>query len=839
MRGRMHMRSLRIALATLLCMTGLGWGRTLTVGRGLGYDYGGIQVAINAAGTGDTVVVAPGWYETRIDFKGKNIVLTSEDPNSPSVVGDTVIMAGNGWNMVPVVTFAGSEDERCGLLGFTISNGDDIDYGAGILGNGTKAMISHCVISGNRARIAGGGIHDCDGMIRDSTICENRVNPRSGPGHGGGLSDCDGAIVNCNIYGNDAGDGDGPYGFGGGLANCNGTIQDCEIYENLAVKGGGLYACNGTIGNCTIRGNGSRMSGGGLFGCSGTITDCTVQNNQSAKEFAGYCGGGGLAECEAFIAGCTIENNAALDSPGGGLHKCNGRIRECVIKGNSAEKSGGGLSACDTLIEGCQIVGNKSLYWHGGGAADCNSFLNCTISDNSARGYGGGLYQCKSVSRCTITANTSEIYPGGGLSECEFVVNCVVSDNGAGESGGGLHDCPNVVNCTILGNSVACSPGSFLVLTNSILWGKRSDSISDRGDEATISVSYSNIQGGWPGVGNINTDPLFAEPKGPDNIPGTADDDLRLSPISPCIDSGDPDSVTTPHGTDFALRPRIVSGRIDMGVYEFQGTIYADDDAPEDPGPGDRLVSDPLENGAEAHPMDSIQEAIDWAKDGYTVLVRGGLYSEPIDFKGKAITVQSGPDMAVLEAPEEYAVSFYSGEGPDTVLRNFVIRNSQAGVFVPGSSPTIRNLTVVDNEYGITAYTWAEPDIRNCIFWNNRERDLFQCEARYSCIEDSDPGEGNLSADPLFIDANNGDYHLLSAGWCWSTPTNFWTYADVTSPCIDRGDYHSPLRDELLSVPRDPDNEWGENLRVNMGAYGGTSQASMPPLGWLSREGEE
>jgi len=261
--------------------------------------------------------------------------------------------------------------------------------------------------------------------------------------------------------------------------------------------------------------------------------------------------------------------------------------------------------------------------------------------------------------------------------------------------------------------------------------------------------------------------------------------------------------------------------------------LYVDDDAPGDPGPGDPHISDPLEDGHLIHPFDSIQEAIDSARDGCTVRVRGGVYGEPIDFRGKAITVQSGPDVAVIETPDDYAVSFYSGEGPDSVLRNFIIRNSQAGVFVPGSSPTIHNLTVVDNEYGITAYTWAQPDIRNCVFWNNRERDLFQCEARFSCIEDGDPGEGNLCVDPLFVDPDNGDYHLLSAGWYWSSHTNSWTYGTMTSPCIDAGDPDSPLCNELLSVPRDPDNEWGENLRINIGAYGGTARASMMPLGWM------
>jgi hypothetical protein len=220
------------------------------------------------------------------------------------------------------------------------------------------------------------------------------------------------------------------------------------------------------------------------------------------------------------------------------------------------------------------------------------------------------------------------------------------------------------------------------------------------------------------------------------------------------------------------------------------------------------------------------------AKDGYTVLVQGGVYGEPIDFKGKAITVTSGSEVAILETPGDYAVSFLSGEGPDSILKNFVIRNSVAGVFIPGSSPTIRNLTVVDNEYGITAYTWAEPDISNCIFWNNSEADLFQCEARYSCIEDGDQGEGNISVNPLFVDADNGDYHLMSEGWRWNG-SQLGTYDDFTSFCIDAGDPSSPLGEEPMSAPRDPDNIYGINLCINMGAYGGTCQASIAPPFWF------
>jgi hypothetical protein len=77
----------------------------------------------------------------------------------------------------------------------------------------------------------------------------------------------------------------------------------------------------------------------------------------------------------------------------------------------------------------------------------------------------------------------------------------------------------------------------------------------------------------------------------------------------------------------------------------FGATIYVDDNAAGDPGPGNPSVSDPLENGTAEHPFDSIQQAIDEAATGDTVLVADGTYTgtgnRDIDFRGKAITVRS------------------------------------------------------------------------------------------------------------------------------------------------------------------------------------------------------
>jgi len=184
----------------------------------------------------------------------------------------------------------------------------------------------------------------------------------------------------------------------------------------------------------------------------------------------------------------------------------------------------------------------------------------------------------------------------------------------------------------------------------------------------------------------------------------------------------------------------------------------------------------------------------------------------------------------------------------------------------------VRNCTIVgniadSNGGGIFAYDNAYANLINSIVWNNSANIGDQIcvstsqvglDASYNDILLNgihlDPsatlilGPGNMETDPCFVmtgswDANgtpdpnddfwvDGDYHLKSEGWRWDIKRNRWTYDDVTSRCIDAGNPGSPLGDEPLSVPDDPDNEWGQNLRIDMGAYGGTAEASIPPYDW-------
>lgn len=97
----------------------------------------------------------------------------------------------------------------------------------------------------------------------------------------------------------------------------------------------------------------------------------------------------------------------------------------------------------------------------------------------------------------------------------------------------------------------------------------------------------------------------------------------------------------------------------------------------------------------------------------------------------------------------------------------------------------------------------------------------------YNCIQGltgAVGGTGNIDADPCFADANNGDYHLKSQAGRWDANSQSWVRDDVTSPCIDAGNPGCPEANE----PTPNDN------RRNIGAYGGTAEASKSPAYWRS-----
>jgi hypothetical protein len=106
------------------------------------------------------------------------------------------------------------------------------------------------------------------------------------------------------------------------------------------------------------------------------------------------------------------------------------------------------------------------------------------------------------------------------------------------------------------------------MIRNSILWGNGTEIFNDA---STPVVSYSIVQGGHAGTGNINANPLFvnaADPDGADNIHRTADDGLRLQLGSPAINAGDNSLIPSGITTDITDATRIQNTTVDLGPYE-------------------------------------------------------------------------------------------------------------------------------------------------------------------------------------------------------------------------------------------------------------------------------
>ena len=152
-----------------------------------------------------------------------------------------------------------------------------------------------------------------------------------------------------------------------------------------------------------------------------------------------------------------------------------------------------------------------------------------------------------------------------------------------------------------------------------------------------------------------------------------------------------------------------------------------------------------------------------------------------------------------------------------TIMNNLIVGNHSGDDFGGGirsirSTLTITNNTIAGNSRdGINALGYVE--VINCIVRGQAPISEGLTVA-YSNVEGGYEGAGNIDDDPCFAD---GYYHLKSQAGRWDADKGQWTKDDVTSPCIDAGHPYSDWTAEL----------WPHGNRINMGAYGGTPQASM------------
>ncbi|MBN1362030.1 MAG: leucine-rich repeat domain-containing protein [Sedimentisphaerales bacterium] len=316
----------------------------------------------------------------------------------------------------------------------------------------------------------------------------------------------------------------------------------------------------------------------------------------------------------------------------------------------------------------------------------------------------------------------------------------------------------------------------------------------------------------------------------------------------------------------------------------FMDVLYVDDDAPSDPGAKLASRSDPQENGTALHPFDSIQEAIEVATKGTTVVVRPGVYRENLDLLGKNVHLNGfdpdGAPTAVIEgAVSGPVLSFTRGEDPNCLLTGFVIstgRSQQAGaVLCLQSSPTFVSCLIVGNRAGGSqgaaiycqdSQAWfdnctiadnvggglggalvlddSNVTLRNSIVWDNTPSQIvLEGDSRpsinYCAVAGGWLDVGNIETNPLFAHPGH-----------WADPDRPKTAVDPSR--LDAvwvaGDYHLKSRagrwepltqswvqdvvtspcidagDPTVPVGAEPAPHGGV---INLGAYGGTTQASL------------
>lgn len=316
--------------------------------------------------------------------------------------------------------------------------------------------------------------------------------------------------------------------------------------EEMHCRGGGLYSEHGspTIDKCTFEWNRATgriaADGGGALcntdGSNPIISDCTFVRNTSSIDGGAVINREGSAP---VLIRCGFIENRARD--GGGMYnnRSSPMLMSCKFLGNVGGARGGAvrnLSESSSVFVGCVFSGNTTEQEHGAvmhnHSADV-TLINCTLANNRAAGTGGGII------------NTQDSKP--------ILMNCILWGNSDSEG-----NAPET--------QFETTPGTVITSCCIQGWG------SEQGGQNTI-----------------DGDPLFVDADGPDNIPGTEDDDLRLRPGSPCIDRGDkaalpPDTAdldgdgdtAEPIPFDLAGKPRAVNDAVDMGAYEYQGLETAE-----------------------------------------------------------------------------------------------------------------------------------------------------------------------------------------------------------------------------------------------------------------------
>jgi len=586
--------------------------KPVAIGTGDGSSWenasSNIQAMINASASGNQVWIAAGTYPLTATLQMKEGVNVyggfygNENNVNDRAKSD---LDGNGtiepWEFTHASVLDGQnarqvlnqpDDFTIETIydGLTFIKGGNTSVGAGASIR-AKSQLLNCIVSGNTSTQIGGGISSMGGLIGDCIISKNTVASNSNIAAAGGIYNSSGIVSNCTVIGNSVS-----------------STYYSSLENSVYISGGGIYNSRGIIKNCTVSKNtissstnNQQCDGGGIRNVTGgTITNCIVSENKvsSSATFGVYVSGGGISnQGSGTIAECVISNNTVTVTSisfndryarGGGIYNIDGTINNCVINKNTAEipsyygsyAYGGGIFNYGTITN-CVISENMASAYAltFGGGIYCYDVINsivkdCVVENNKTHwenviliGNGGGIYQ-GNITRCIIKGNGSDV--GGGLCS-STATNCLLLENNASSFGGGGNG-TTTINCTFVGNTATTEGGGIYgndtypsSATNCIFWQNDAPVGAQVYNDA--SVTYSAIQDGFTGTGNINIT-QDNEIGGPRFVNPTADN-YQLQANSPCINKGSNAAVTADITVDLLGNPRISGGTVDMGAYEW------------------------------------------------------------------------------------------------------------------------------------------------------------------------------------------------------------------------------------------------------------------------------